>query len=120
MPHTILGVDLGAHSLKVAEVETGFRQLRFVAFHERELPNEGGTYLDRAAAALRDLVREKGLHDATVYAALPGDQLSLRLLSLPFSDPRKIEQVIGFELESQILAPIEKATDLYLTFNVRF
>jgi general secretion pathway protein L len=108
VPHTILGVDLGAHSLKVAEVETGFRQLRFVAFHERELPNEGGTYLDRAAEALRELVREKSLHDATVYAALPGDQLSLRLLALPFSDPRKIEQVIGFELESQILAPIDE------------
>ena len=108
MPHTILGVDLGAHSVKVAELETGFRQLRLVAFHERELAADGGTYLDRAAATLRELVREKGLLDSTVYAAMPGDQLSLRLLALPFSDAKKIEQVIGFELESQILAPIEE------------
>src|SRR5262249_31627790 len=69
---------------------------------------EGGTYLDRAAAALRDLMREKSLYDSTVYAAMPGDQLSLRLMALPFSDPRKIDQVIGFELESQILAPIDE------------
>jgi general secretion pathway protein L len=108
VPHTILGVDLGAHSLKVAELSTGFRQLSLVAFHERELPQDGGTYLDRAAAALRDLIRDKGLLDSTVYAAMPGDQLSLRLLALPFSDAKKIEQVIGFELESQILAPIEE------------
>src|SRR5262249_9269372 len=96
------------HSLKVAELETGFRQLRLVAFHERELATDGGTYLERAAAALHDLLREKSLQDATLYAAMPGDQLSLRLLTLPFSDARKLGQVMGSELESQILAPSEE------------
>ena len=32
----------------------------------------------------------------------------LRLLSLPFSDPKKIEQVLGYELESQILTEIDE------------
>ena len=45
--------------------------------------------------------------EATPYLALPGDQLSVRVLELPFSDPRKIDQVVGYELEGQIVNAIE-------------
>jgi general secretion pathway protein L len=103
MAHVILGVDLGARSIKVAEMETGFRQLRLVALHEREVPAGSEPYSTRAATALRSLIVDRDLHDATLYAAMPGDQVSLRLLQLPFADAKKIEQVIGFELEGQIL-----------------
>src|SRR5256885_16766002 len=37
------------------------------------------------------------------YIALPGEMLAVRALDLPFSDPRKIEQVVGYELEGQIV-----------------
>ena len=45
--------------------------------------------------------------EVTPYIAAPGDQLSVRVLELPFSDQRKIDQVIGYELESQIVTAIE-------------
>ncbi|HJZ85193.1 MAG TPA: pilus assembly protein PilM [Polyangia bacterium] len=106
--HFILGVDLGAHSVKVVQLETGFRQLRLHDCHELEIEPGDEPYLARAARALAKLVADHDLRDTTIYAALPGDQLSLRLLALPFSDTRKIEQVIGFELESQILGDIDE------------
>src|SRR5262249_52475303 len=84
-----------------------FRQLRLVECIERSVPKGDEPQLDRAARVLQEIIEERGLQDATLYTALPGDQLSLRLLTLPFADPRKIEQVVGFELESQILSPIE-------------
>ena len=37
MAHTILGIDLGGHSVKLAQLEAGFRSLRLLALYEREL-----------------------------------------------------------------------------------
>ena len=45
--------------------------------------------------------------EVTPYLAVAGDQLSVRVLELPFSDPRKIDQVVGYELEGQIVNAIE-------------
>jgi general secretion pathway protein L len=38
---------------------------------------------------------------------MPGDQLSVRVLQLPFTDARKIDQVVGYELEGQIVHALE-------------
>jgi Tfp pilus assembly PilM family ATPase len=35
--------------------------------------------------------------------ALPGEMPALRVLDLPFSDARKVDQVVGYELEGQIM-----------------
>ncbi len=43
----------------------------------------------------------------TPYLAVAGDQLSVRVLELPFTDARKIDQVVGYELEGQIVNAIE-------------
>jgi general secretion pathway protein L len=45
--------------------------------------------------------------EATPYLALPGDQLSIRVMQLPFADARKIDQVVGYELEGQIVNALE-------------
>jgi general secretion pathway protein L len=107
MAQKVLGVDLGAHSVKVAVLETSFRQATLVDFLTRPLPPGEETTLVRGARALGELVAEHRLGDAIAYAAIPGDQLSLRLLELPFTDEKKLEQVIGYELESQIPHSIE-------------
>ena len=50
---------------------------------------------------------------------MPGDQLSVRVLELPFSDPRKIDQVIGYELEGQIVHAIEDVVFDHLVVGQR-
>ena len=44
---------------------------------------------------------------AEMFATSLGGEATLRLLSMPFADPKKIEQVLGYELESQILGELE-------------
>jgi len=63
--------------------------------------------MERQAEALREgLARVSS--DATLYLALPGDALSIRTLELPFTDQRKIDQVIGYELEGQIVYSLDE------------
>ena len=37
MAHKILGIDLGAWSVKVAELEAGFRQAQLIGLYEKRL-----------------------------------------------------------------------------------
>jgi type IV pilus assembly protein PilM len=83
MAQKILGVDLGAHSVKVAVLETSFRQATLVAFITRPVPPGEEPLLTRAARALGEIIVEHRLGEAT-------------------ADARKLEQVIGFELEGLI------------------
>ena len=57
--------------------------------------------------------------EVTPYLAVPGDQLSLRVLELPFSDSRKIDQVVGYELEGQIVHAIEDVVFDHLVVGQR-
>ncbi len=108
MAHKILGIDLGAYSVKVAELEAGFRQAQLIGIYERRLldAEEGETELHRAARTLRAIIDEEKLEPEMCSTSMGGDAV-LRLLTLPFADRKKIEQVLSFELESQILGEVE-------------
>ena len=105
MSHTIVGIDLGSHSVKFALMEAGFRQSRMIgAFAEPLLPpaTADQTLAERQGEALRRGL-ERLPQEATLYVNIPGETLTVRVLDLPFADPRKIEQVVGYELEGQIV-----------------
>jgi general secretion pathway protein L len=105
MAHTIVGIDLGSHAVKFALVEAGFRQSRALeSFAEPVVPGES-PLAERQGEALRRGLDRIG-REATTYLAMPGELLTMRVLDLPFSDARKIEQVVGYELEGQIVNPL--------------
>jgi general secretion pathway protein L len=102
MAHTIVGVDLGAHAVKFALVEAGFRQSRVLGvFAEPVLPGELPLGERQAEAMRRGLDRLP--QESTLYLTIPGELCTLRVLDLPFADERKIDQVVGYELEGQIV-----------------
>jgi general secretion pathway protein L len=109
MAHKILGIDLGAWSVKVAELEAGFRQTQLLGLYERPLVDkrDGESELERAARTVAALITEERLSAEMVATAMGGEAV-LRLLTLPFNDPKKIEQVLGYELESQILGELDE------------
>jgi general secretion pathway protein L len=108
MAHKILGIDLGTWSVKLVELEAGFRQSHLTGLYERQLlePVEGETPLERAARTAAQLIADERL-SAEMFATSLGGEATLRLLTMPFADPKKIEQVLGYELESQILGELD-------------
>lgn len=102
MAHTITGIDLGSWSVKFAVLEVGFRHSRPLERFEERVPVDERPLAERQHEALRAGVAK--LPSGTItYLALPGDQLTLRVLDLPFADARKIDQVVGYEMEGQII-----------------
>jgi general secretion pathway protein L len=105
MAQTILGLDLGARAVKAVLLESAYRGFRVAGHAEVPLEpaTEGGPSLrQRQATALGRLLAEQGWPVDACVAVLPGATVASHVVTLPFTDPRRIEQTIGFEVEGQI------------------
>jgi general secretion pathway protein L len=104
MAQRILGLDLGARSVKAVLLEGTFRGFTVAAASRVPLgAAEGDAPLSaRHAAAVRTLVEEGGFRFDVAAVALPGAGVSSNVITLPFGDPKRIEQTIPFEVEGQI------------------
>jgi len=114
----VLGLDVGAHAIKAVEVRQSLRTFEVAgagttrtpdpAKPDSETPDaESPDPESPLAAALRELMRGNALSTEHVVAALRGDRISSRRLTLPFGDAKKIAAAIPFEVEEDI--PFELA-----------
>jgi len=100
--HRIVGLDWSQHEVRVALLQGGFRGAELQEVREATLPDEG-TPVERLKAGLAalELVPPLGPDDA-VAVALPGAMVAAHLLSLPFADQRRVDQVLPAEVEGTI------------------
>lgn len=94
---SVLGLDIGSHTLKAVELRISPRSLEpgQLRVHPR---------IDGAAPLAEHLQRFIAMHKLPighVATALPARQLSTRRLEFPFSDSRRLAQAIPFEVESE-------------------
>jgi general secretion pathway protein L len=111
MARRILGLDIGNRAVRGVLLETLYRGFTVVDHAEVPVsgPGEdvepGGAERpprDRQADAVRAMIAERGWSFDQAVVALPGASSASHLVSLPFTDPRRIEQTVAFEVESQI------------------
>jgi general secretion pathway protein L len=100
------GIDIGEELLTAAVVSGTGRDAKVTAcaaVSARTDEQEG------LAEGLRRLLEQLGLTKADrCVAGLPLSRLSLRNLSLPFADEKKVRQILPFELEEQLLLPVDE------------
>lgn len=110
MPQRILGIDIGSWSIKGVVAETAFRSLKVIDVHEvRVEPGEAETAAERKTAALAELLGHPAMKTDVSVAAVPGEETATRVIDLPFSDQKKVDQTIGGELADLIPFDIEDA-----------
>lgn len=111
MAQRIVGLDLGSYSIKVVHVMAKGRTGDFeVAEYDEVLvppPFDVGdghmaTLRERQSLALKELEAKGALKGDLFVTGLPGDAAAVRTLRFPFSDVRKIQQTLPFELEAEI------------------
>lgn len=110
MSQRILGVDLGAHSVKLVVASAGFRTTQIVDTFEQEIPAGDGPPDERAWVALAALLDRHGLRNDTALIGLPGDAVSVRVLDFPFAGLKRadLEKAVGGELEGQLPHDLEE------------
>ena len=101
MAQRILGLDLGASAVKAVLVESTFRGWTVIdaarARSARALPGRPGTPPRSGRSS-----RPAAGRPTSRWCAFPGTAGSTSVVTLPFTDPRRIEQTVGFEVEGQI------------------
>jgi len=108
MAHLVTGIDIGTATIKCVCIDAGFRRSKVVDAFETPIEVSELPLHERQFAALREALAR--INKETVFvAALDGERLSIRELDLPFTDPKKIDQVVPYELEGQMVMPLEEA-----------
>lgn len=111
MKQRVLGIDVGSYSVKIAEMERSLRSFELIGFYEqpvvqREKPEEGAAAPQ--TLALQRLFEEYNLSGDFIYSALPGEMVAFRNIDLPFSNFKKIDTTIEFEMENYLPLPLEE------------
>ena len=105
MSHPILGLDLGSRRVKAVLIETTLRGFTVAGAAEAPVapPRRRAARPPSASRRrLRDLLAERGWSaDVAAVASLPGVAAS-HLVTLPFTDARRIEQTVQYEVEAAI------------------
>lgn len=107
MARRIIGLDLGAYSVKLLRMETGKQSSEFEIIDTQEEilapeQEEGPSLLERQKEALLKF-QALGLLDAESYSCgIPASDGQIRSLEVPFVEPRKIEAILPGLLESEV------------------
>jgi general secretion pathway protein L len=112
MAQTILGVDLGRHSVKAVLLESAYRGFTVTGHAAAPVPpqSQGGPSLrERQGTALKGLLAARAWRFDVAVAVTPGSVVAAHVLTLPFTDQRRIEQTIPFEVEGQIPFELSEA-----------
>ncbi|HZR47284.1 MAG TPA: pilus assembly protein PilM [Candidatus Manganitrophaceae bacterium] len=122
MAQISIGLDIGQHSIKGVRVAQSFRGLRLVDSFERKVPRREGDHLSSTELltagqieALKGLIEEGRIRPGEGAAvSLPGQLVSTREMAVPFADPKKLRQIVPFEVESQLPFDLEEVAIDYL------
>lgn len=107
----VLGLDLGSHSLKTVELQQGLRSLEAVRVNAAPREDEALPL----AAQVERLVQVQQHQTDNVVTALRSDRISLRRLTFPFAERRRVAQAVPFELEDQVPFELE---DMVLDWEI--
>lgn len=110
----IIGIDLGAHRIKIAEFDIGLRSTTLRRVSTIDVLGNAYKPLREAVSHLGEFQNDLPLEQHFVVG-VPGDLLLHRWLSIPFSDARKIQAVISQELQDDLPWPFEEALWGYST-----
>ncbi|NBX76702.1 MAG: hypothetical protein EBQ92_09125 [Proteobacteria bacterium] len=103
----ILGLDFGTWSIKAVEMESRWRRIEILDFHEVKMPLQLQEPMPMYQAALQQLLASLPSHPDKIVTSLSSDKTGLRFLRIPITSKKKVEQMYQFELEDGIPFKLE-------------
>jgi len=101
---SVLGLDIGSWSVKVAELSAGLRDVKFVRFAELELPR--GAPSEEIEATIQLWVQSRNLSPETLITALSTERLTQRHLRFPFAGAKRVAAALTFEIDEELPLPL--------------
>ena len=96
------GIRIGPKRYELVVLEGSGKKHRIIAFQAGEFPSGGEDPVADAARVLKEAAKTHGIPHDSVGLAIDSGLAAFRTIKLPFSDAAKIEEVLKFEVESQL------------------
>ena len=113
MSRKILGLDIRSSSATAVVMETGLKKCAVTGYSHVPFTGEG-SYQEQLSEALSTISGKLDLKDCICAVSIPSNRFFYRNVSVPFSETKKIQQMLPYELESVVPFPVE---DLLIDFN---
>lgn len=107
----ILTLDIGSHSLKLAEFVDVKGGLELTRYAVSDLGVEPQSDADRSQfiiTTIHDLIRESGCKPGPVQVAISGHAVFSRFVKLPPVEPEKVYQIIQYEAQQNVPFPMNE------------
>lgn len=110
---TLLGIDIGSHSIKLIEMgKSGNNYTLLAAGNIPTPPKALSSPLEAdqhaIAASIKRLVKETGARSSSVSLALPESQVFTRVIDVPALSTRELSTAISWEAEQYIPLPLDQ------------
>ena len=111
-PERILGLDIGASTLKVGEFQVvKNRGLKLTNFNHAELGLDPEHEENRKAllvSTIRNMLKERGMGRRKTVFSVSGQSVFTRFVKLPPVDESKVVQIIQYEAQQNVPFPIDE------------
>ena len=99
----VIGLDIGSYSIKAVEIINSFKTYQIKNFYELEMSYKDDVEKNVVLAqCLEQLFRDNNLQADRILTAMPGQYISSRIVSVGFSDPRKINMAVLAQVEDAV------------------
>ena len=111
--NTILGVDIGSHSIKVVEIFKDVKNATLLAAGSTPTPpgalsSSGSADQEAVALVLKKLLKDIGTKSRDANIALPESQVFTRVIEVPQLSARELSSAMRWEAEQYIPLPLDQ------------
>jgi len=107
---SILAIDIGSDSLKVAEFSNAADRVLLDKFAYTEYNTDDGDGTVQLAVELKKLLANNDFNSKKVHLSVSGQSAFVRFVKLPpvGSDPAKVKQIVEFEAKQNVPFPMDE------------
>lgn len=106
MSRLVLGIDIRPDAVSAVQVRSSIKGNRIEAHLHVPIPDQERVE-SGIGGALETIAAKMDIAGSACVVSLPADEISYRNIKVPFKEPRKIRQMLPFELEPALPLPIE-------------
>jgi general secretion pathway protein L len=108
MPDKVLGLDIQKETVNAVVIKAGFRNPQVITHTSISMQVPEDEDQDSWSLTLAELNNNMNIAGTIPVVAFPAKNVSFRNITVPFKDPKKIRQVLPFELEPLMIHPLDQ------------
>jgi type II secretory pathway component PulL len=117
MNRKILGLDIRKNTVSAVLLNSGTKSARLEAYEVVSMSDQKESE-NTLAAALEIMVEKVDMSGCVCVASFPANQALYRNIRVPFTNKKKIVQILPYELEPTLPFPVENLTIDFHTINI--